>query len=213
MSKQEKIHYLQKKKTPSSQKWLLRHFNDPYVHQAQKQGYRCRSAFKLLEMDEKYKIFRPGMNVLDLGCFPGGWCQVAMQCLKATGMVIGIDKQLMNELPNVIFCHGDILESKVERFLEGKSFHVVLSDLAPSCTGHAPTDRLKMEELTSMVWQFALKILLPQGTLVMKIFHGHDELINSMNSFFQSVRYAKPSASRSASKEIYVIASQFKGKS
>jgi 23S rRNA (uridine2552-2'-O)-methyltransferase len=206
-----KVYRLHTKLKSSSNQWIRRHLNDAYVHQAADLGYRCRSAFKLIELDDKFHLFAPGMTVLDLGCAPGGWSQVASQriCAGPKGLVVGIDRDPMAPLPHVTFFQGDILEDPAHDFLEGQSFQVILSDMAPSLTGHAPTDRLQMEALMEMVWHLAQSKLASKGCIVMKAFHGL--LRDQMAPFFSKIFYAKPDASRRSSREIYLVALGFKG--
>lgn len=210
MKMRDKVSSLKTTQKPSSQRWLLRQLNDPYVRQARQQGYRCRSSFKLLELHQQFNLFRPGMSILDLGCAPGGWCQAVSQCLEGEGHIIGVDKLPMVPLPLVCFHQGDILDPVLEEEISRSSFHVVLSDMAPSSTGHKTTDRLQMETLMETVWAIACHTLLGGGHLIMKAFHGHNDLMKELKRAFRSVHYVKPKASRVASREIYVIALDFK---
>lgn len=319
----DKVFRLKRKHKASSQRWLMRHLNDPYVHKAQAEGWRCRSAFKLLEMQEKFAVLAPGMHVLDLGCAPGGWCQVAAQILRlptasssglspdpkfhdecdmhdnAAGVVptinamqtawcqtptdfpawtndhlaqapascpnardtsiiqgsqaihsgpatvgqtkgakrpqrlqwydspetlkalpvlphqqafasavVGIDRLAMQPLAHtgVHMYQGDILDDKTQHFLGTWQFDVILSDMAPSLTGSAATDRFQMEGLMEMVWHIAEQRLRPGGHLVMKVFHS--DFLKTLTPHFEKIRFFKPASSRTGSREVYLVATQ-----
>jgi 23S rRNA (uridine2552-2'-O)-methyltransferase len=206
--------HLKKQHKPSSSQWLRRHLNDPYVQQATKQGFRCRSAFKLQELNQKFQFIQAGMTVLDLGCAPGGWSQVAVACTQSDlqgslGQVIGIDLLPTDALEGVTFLQGDVREDGALAFLKPYTFDVILSDMAPSLTGNAGTDRTQMEVLMEMVWQIAVDQLKPGGAMALKAYHGL--LIDQLRPYFDKIRYMKPSSSRSASREIYLVALGFKG--
>ncbi len=219
----EKIFNLRKKKKPSSNQWLLRHMNDPYVHKAQAKGYRCRSVFKLEEIDKKFRILKPGMHVLDLGCAPGGWCQWTLPLIGKKGFLMGIDLLQMDPLPGVEFIRGDITEQATQQVMAQtimtrcsqekpesvRLFDVILSDMAPSLTGHAPTDRVQMDGLLSVVWQVAQTWLAPGGSLVVKVYHG--DMMSVVGGSFSLKKYMKPDSSRPESREIYMVAMGFKG--
>lgn len=235
----EKIFNLRKKKKPSSNQWLLRHMNDPYVHKAQSKGYRCRSVFKLEEIDKKFRILKPGMHVLDLGCAPGGWCQWTLPLIGKKGFLMGIDLLQMDPLPGMEFIRGDITEPATQHAMaqaimarcmpknndaallresephetrESESvrlFDVILSDMAPSLTGHAPTDRVQMDGLLSVVWQVAQNWLAPGGALIVKVYHG--DMMSVVSGSFSLKKYMKPDSSRPESREIYMVATGFKG--
>lgn len=217
----DKTYKLNKKQKPSSQRWIMRHLNDPYVHRAAAEGYRCRSAFKLQEIQSKTNLIKEKSAVLDLGCAPGGWSQIAAKHIFpgrkdhndqaipcSQGMLMGIDRLVMQPIPHVIFHQGDILDPAIQSLLALYQFDIILSDMAPSLTGHTTTDRLQMEELMEMVWEIAQEKLSDQGSLVMKAFHGF--LSKEISPFFDKVFYFKPESSRSTSREIYLIAQGFK---
>lgn len=206
----KKVYRLKKKTKPSSQKWLRRHLNDPYVHRAAAEGFRCRSAFKLKEIQDRFSVLSQGQTVLDLGCAPGGWSQVVTQFLKGRGRLIGIDLLAIEPLSGMDFYQGDILELPIEEILQGVNCDVVLSDMAPSLTGHGATDRIRMEELVETVWAIAQERLKPGGALIFKTFHG--DMLAQLVPFFGSVQYVKPLSSRSESKEMYLVARNFKGR-
>jgi 23S rRNA (uridine2552-2'-O)-methyltransferase len=197
-----------------SKRWLNRHFNDPYVLKARQEGYRCRSAFKLLALQERYGFLRPGIAVLDLGCSPGGWCQVVQRILRGSnqhfgqGTLVGIDLLPMEPIPEVSFFQGDILEESVQAFLKKRSFQVILSDMSPSCTGHGPTDALQMETLLDMIWELTQAHLSKGGSLVFKTFQG--STLPPIAKQFSKFHFAKPASSRNVSREVYGIATGFK---
>ena len=217
----EKIFNLRKKKKPSSSQWLLRHMNDPYVHKAQEQGYRCRSVFKLKEINDKFRILKPGMYVLDLGCAPGGWCQWTLPVIGKKGFLMGVDLLQMTPIEGVSFIRGDITDMVTQQSMEqalteqcqelgsSRLFDVILSDMAPSLTGHAPTDRLQMDVLLSTVWQVAKTWLAPGGSLIVKVYHG--DMMSVVSGSFSIKKYMKPDSSRPESREIYMVAMGFKG--
>ena len=217
----EKVGYLRKKKKPSSTSWLLRHLNDPYVHLAQQKGYRCRSAFKLQEIDEKFRLLKKGLRVLDLGCAPGGWCQWTLPAIGKEGFLVGIDLLKVEHLPGLHFVCGDIthetsqleIESLMKVTQKGQEriapFDVIISDMAPSLTGHAPTDRLQMDNLLTTVWESAQRWLAPGGSLVVKVYHG--DMMSVVGGQFAVKKYMKPKSSRPESREIYMVATGFKG--
>lgn len=206
----KKVYRLKKKTKPSSQKWLKRHLNDPYVHRASVEGFRCRSAFKLKEIQDRFSLLSQGQTILDLGCAPGGWCQVVTKLLKGSGRLIGIDLLEMESISGMEFYQGDILELSIKNILQGEVCDVVLSDMAPSLTGHGATDRIRMEELVETVWTIAQEQLKQGGSLISKTFHG--EQLGQLSPFFESAQYVKPLASRPESKEIYLVARGFKGR-
>jgi len=206
----EKVKSLKTQHKASSQRWLLRHLNDPFVRQARQEGWRCRSALKLVELNNAHQILAPGMNVLDLGCSPGGWSQVARHFLGNSGMIISIDRLTMDPLPHVIFHQGDILDSQTIELITPHSFQCILSDMAPSSTGHKATDRLQMESLLDTVWEVAQYTLAEDGCLVAKMFHGQENFVKNIQKFFSSVRYVKPCASRASSKETYFVAKGYR---
>nr|WP_202396995.1 RlmE family RNA methyltransferase [Pseudoroseomonas coralli] len=205
-----------KGRSTASQKWLERQLNDPYVRAAKAAGWRSRAAFKILELDEKYKLFHPGQRVVDLGAAPGGWTQVAVQRAGERGKVVGLDLLPMDEIAGATLLQGDFQDEAVERrvleALDGPA-DLVLSDMAPNTTGHNATDHLRILGLVELALDFAGKVLTPGGGFVAKVFQGgtERELLNRMKRDFASVKHAKPPASRKDSAEMYVVAQGFRG--
>ncbi len=205
----------------SSQRWLQRQLNDPYVAKSKELGYRSRAAFKLIEMNEKVKFLNPGSRVVDLGAAPGGWTQVAIEIIKpqlTNGYVLGLDLQEMEPLAGATLLHLDFLQEDAEEIvikeLGGKQADVVLSDMAAFSTGHAPTDHLKIMALAETAFCFAEKVLAPGGTFLAKVLQGGTEntLLNRLKQSFKIVKHLKPPSSRKDSSEMYVIALEFKGR-
>jgi 23S rRNA (uridine2552-2'-O)-methyltransferase len=205
-----------KGRTTASQKWLERQLNDPYVRAARAAGWRSRAAFKIIELDEKYSLFKPGQRVVDLGAAPGGWTQVAVQRVGQQGKVVALDLLPMDEIPGSILLQGDFedlaVEQEVLRVLDGPA-ELVLSDMAPNTTGHNATDHLRILALIELALDFAGKVLVPGGSFVAKAFQGgtERELLNRLKRDFSSVKHAKPPASRKGSAEMYVVAQGFRG--
>ena len=201
-------------RTTASQQWLKRQLNDPYVAAAQAQGWRSRAAFKLIEMDDRFHLIRPGMRVLDLGAAPGGWCQVARK--RGAGQVVALDLLPIDPIPGVTLLQGDFndpdMPAKLEAAMGGKA-DLVLSDMAPNTTGHNATDHLRIIALAELALEFAVKVLAPGGAFVAKVFQGGSEkqMLAPMKRLFASVRHAKPPASRKESSELYVVATGFRG--
>ena len=211
----KKIRTAKGRKT-SSTRWIERQLNDPYVTKAKQLGYRSRAAFKLLEMDEKYKFLKSGMAVVDLGAAPGGWCQVALE--KKCHKIIAIDLLPIDDLPGVVFMQQDFMDDdapdKLKEALGGRA-DVVMSDMAHNTTGHRDTDHLKIMALVEAGYDFATEILKFGGTFLAKTFQGGAEadLVARMKIDFTTVRHVKPAASRQDSSEKYVLATGFrKGK-
>ena len=200
------------KKSHSSKQWLRRHVNDPYVQRSKKEGYRSRSAYKLLEIDERDKLLRPGMVLVDLGAAPGGWSQVAAKRLGPAGKVIAIDLLEMEPVSGVTFIQGDFGSRKgleaVEAALEGRRVNLVLSDMAPNMTGIPVTDQARSMALAELALDFALLHLQDEGSLLIKIFQGagYDEYLLSLRRAFRKVVVRKPDASRGESAEQYLLA-------
>ena len=202
-----------RKLSPSSQRWLQRQLNDPYVTAAKAQGWRSRAAFKLIELDEKYKLVSKGARVLDLGAAPGGWSQVALA--HGACRVAGIDLLEVLPVPGAEFIQGDFLEEGMEaRLMEmlGGKADLVMSDMAPNTSGHVATDHLRIMALAETALAFACDILAQDGAFVAKLFQGGAEkgMLTTLKARFQQVRHAKPPASRKDSKEMYVIATGFR---
>jgi 23S rRNA (uridine2552-2'-O)-methyltransferase len=207
------------KRKLSSKLWLERQLNDPYVAKAKAQGYRSRAAFKLLEINDKYRLLKPGMSVVDLGAAPGGWSQIAAKRVGAAdgkGKVVAIDLLEMGEIPGVIFAQLDFLDQdapeKLIAMMGGRA-DVVMSDMAANTTGHRKTDQLRMVGLVETAAAFASDVLNPGGTFVAKVFQsGADaELLGQLKRDFATVRHVKPAASRPDSSERYVLATGFRG--
>jgi 23S rRNA (uridine2552-2'-O)-methyltransferase len=207
------------KRKLSSKLWLERQLNDPYVVKAKAQGYRSRAAFKLLEIDDKYRLLKPGMTVVDLGAAPGGWSQIAAKRVGAAdgkGKVVAIDLLEMPEIPGVTFAQLDFLaEDAPEKLIAmmGGRADVVMSDMAANTTGHRKTDQLRMVGLVETAAAFATDVLNRGGTFVAKVFQsGADaELLAQLKRDFSSVRHVKPASSRQDSSERYVLATGFRG--
>jgi 23S rRNA (uridine2552-2'-O)-methyltransferase len=205
-----------RRRKPSSTAWLSRQLNDPYIAEARRLGYRSRAAFKLIELDDRYRLLRPGARVLDLGCAPGGWTQVAVERVGASGRVVGIDIAETAPIAGAAILRADIHDASVaaEVTVElGGLADVVLSDIAPSTTGHAATDHLQIVALAEAAIAVACEILKPGGSLVAKMFQGGAQgmLLAQLKRAFAEVRHAKPPASRARSAETYVIAKGFRG--
>jgi 23S rRNA (uridine2552-2'-O)-methyltransferase len=204
-----------RRRKPSSTEWLSRQLNDPYVAQAQWLGYRSRSAFKLIELDDRFRLLLPGRRVVDLGCAPGGWTQVAVERVGARGAVVGIDLAETAPIAGATILRADIHDSIAVTAIRaelGDLADLVLSDMAPSTTGHAATDHLRIVALAEAAFSVAGQILKPGGAFVAKVFQGGTErsLLELLKRHFLSVRHAKPAASRQDSAESYVVATGFR---
>ena len=203
----------------SSRRWLQRHINDPYVQRSKADGYRSRAAYKLIEIDDKYRFLKHGIAVVDLGAAPGGWSQIAAKRVGAVngkGKVVAIDLLEMPEVPGVNFAQLDFLaEDAPERLIAmmGGRADVVMSDMAPNTTGHRKTDQLRIVGLIETAAAFATDVLNPGGTFLAKAFQsGADaELVAQLKRDFSSVRHVKPASSRQDSSERYVLAMGFRG--
>lgn len=200
----------------SSTRWLERQLNDPYVHEARRLGYRSRAAFKLIELDDRFRFLKKNASILDLGAAPGGWSQIVADRVGGGGSVLAVDILEMTGIPGVEVLHLDFTqegaEDQVLAALPGK-IDVVLSDLAPPTMGHKATDHLRIVTLCEAAFEFAIKVLKPGGIFVAKVLQGgtEGELLVRMNQHFETVRHAKPKASRADSAETYVFAAGFKG--
>lgn len=201
----------------SSQAWLERQINDPYVQAAKDKGYRSRAAYKLLEIDAKNRLLRAGARVVDLGAAPGGWTQVAVEKAGKSGRVIGADIQPMEPIPGAMLLELDFLDpeapGRVEALLDGPA-DLVMSDMAAHATGHRPTDHLKIMALCEAALDFAINVLAPGGAFLCKVLQGGTEatLLARMKRNFTKVTHVKPPASRADSSEMYVLAQGFKGR-
>ena len=204
------------KRSKSSRQWLDRHFNDAYVKRAQKAGYRSRAAFKLLEIQEKDRVIKPGMRVVDLGAAPGGWSQIARDLVGGKGQVIALDILPMDPIAGVDFIQGDFREeeplARLRDLLDGEPVDLVISDMAPNVTGMASVDQPRAMYLCELALDFARESLKPGGGFVIKVFQGagFDDYIKSVRQSFGRVVSRKPDSSRSKSREIYLVAGNFK---
>ena len=203
-----------KKLSKSSRAWMKEHLDDYYVQQAQKEGYRARAAYKLLEINEKTKLIRPGMTVVDLGSAPGSWSQVAGRLVGDNGILIASDILPMDALENVTFIQGDFREQdvfeKIMNEVGGRQVDVVLSDMAPNTSGNSAVDQPRMMYLCELAIEFAEATLPKGGSLIMKVFQGEGEqaLRQDMQQRFSKVRTIKPAASRPRSKEVFWVATK-----
>ena len=200
----------------SGKRWLQRQSNDPYVKQARAEGYRARAAYKLKELDQRDKLFRNGMRVVDLGAAPGSWSQVAIERIgERQGTVVALDILPMEPLSGVQFIQGDFREDEPLAELEasvGKKVDLVLSDMAPNMSGIGPADQARSMYLAELALDFALHWLQPKGALVIKLFQGDgfDAFMAQVKAKFVQVNVRKPEASRSESREVYVVAKLLK---
>ena len=207
------------KRKLSSKLWLERQLNDPYVAKAKAMGYRSRAAFKLLEIDDKYRLLKPGMTVVDLGAAPGGWSQIAAKrvgSLEGKGKVVAIDLLEMPELPGVTFAQMDFLDDRAPdklRAMIGGGADIVMSDMAANTTGHRKTDQLRIIGLVENAAAFACEILNPGGVFLAKVFQSGAEadLLAQLKRDFTTVKHVKPAASRQDSSERYLLALGFRG--
>ena len=206
-----------KRRKQSSNLWLERQLNDPYVARAKREGFRSRAAFKLMEIDDKARVLKKGARVIDLGAAPGGWSQVAAKRVGAPqqGRVVAIDVLAMDSLPGVEFMQLDFLAAdapdKLKAMLGGPA-DVVLSDMAANATGHAKTDHLKIMALVEAAADFAREVLSPGGAFLAKVLQGGTEgaLLAGLKRDFSSVKHVKPAASRADSAELYLLATGFR---
>ena len=204
----------------SSTKWLQRQLNDPYVTEAKRLGYPSRAAFKLIELDKKFRFLRPGLRVVDLGAAPGGWTMVAVEKVtggKAKGgKVVALDINEMEDVAGATFIQHDFLEADapdiLKKALDGPA-DIVLSDMAAPATGHTGTDHIKIMALAELALEFAYEVLAPNGVFIAKVLKGgtENDLLASMKQKFKTVRHAKPPASRPDSAESYVVALGYRG--
>ena len=194
-----------------SKAWMQEHLNDEYVKRAQKEGYRARAAYKLIEIDDRDKLINPGMTVVDLGSAPGSWCQVVQQRLKGQGRIIGLDLLDMHPIAGVEFIQGDFREEQVLRLLEeklnNKPVDLVIADMAPNISGVKDADQAGAVYLTELALEFSQQWLKPHGNFLVKVFigAGFDDIIKRMRSEFDKVVTRKPKASRGRSNETYLL--------
>jgi 23S rRNA (uridine2552-2'-O)-methyltransferase len=204
-----------KLRTPSSQAWLERQLNDPFVVEAKAKGYRSRAAFKLAEIDDRFHLLRRGSRVVDLGCAPGGWVQVALE--RGASAVAGVDLLPVDPLPPAVLLQMDFTDpgcgDKLIAALGGPP-DIVLSDMAPNTTGHRQTDHLRIIGLMEAGADFAIEVLKPGGAFVAKAFQGGETagVIKLLKAHFAEVKHVKPKASRAESSEVYLVATGFKGR-
>jgi len=204
----------------SSQRWLERQLNDPYVARAKREGYRSRAAFKLVEIDTRHRLLRPGARVVDLGAAPGGWSQVAARRVGAAegkGRVVALDLLEMDAIPGVEFLKLDFLAPEAPEKLKallGGPADVVLSDMAANAIGHRKTDHIKIMALAEAAAEFAHEVLAPGGAFLCKVLQGGTEasLLARLKRDFASVKHVKPAASRADSAELYLLATGFRGR-
>lgn len=200
----------------SSRRWLQEHFSDSYVKKAKQAGLRSRASFKLQELQEKYHLFKPGMCVIDLGAAPGGWSQLLVKYVGAKGKVIAMDILPMDPIQGVLFLQGDFTEDAVfnelNAHIEDQPVHWVVSDMAPNTSGNETIDVPRSVYLAELALAFALKALRPSGGFLVKIFQGEgfDAYYAEIKKYFKSTTIIKPKASRGRSREIYVLARDFK---
>jgi 23S rRNA (uridine2552-2'-O)-methyltransferase len=206
-----------KKRTVAQKRWLERQLNDPYVARAKREGYRSRAAYKLIEIDDKHHILKPGGKVIDLGSAPGGWSQVAAQRVKAGegGRVVAIDLLEMEPVPHVDFMQMDFLDAGAPQKLRemlGEGADVVLSDMAANTTGHRKTDQLRIIGLVEEAAGFASEVLKPGGAFLAKVRQGgtDNDLLAMLKRDFATVKHIKPAASRQDSSELFVLATGFR---
>jgi len=209
-----------RQRTLSSQRWLERQLNDPYVSRARRDGYRSRAAFKLIEIDDRHHILKPGQSVVDLGAAPGGWSQVAAERVKSVegrGEVVAIDISEMETIAGVSVLHLDFMDDsapeRLKALLKTGAADVVLSDMAAPTTGHGRTDHLRIMALAEAAAAFAIEVLRPGGAFLCKVFQGgtERELLETLKQSFATVKHVKPPASRQDSSELYVLATGFRG--
>jgi 23S rRNA (uridine2552-2'-O)-methyltransferase len=204
-------------RSKSSHRWLQEHVNDPYVKQAQKDGYRSRSSYKLIELNEKDRLLRPGMLIVDLGSAPGGWSQVAGRIVGEKGRVIATDILPMDPVYNVDFIQGDFTEESVFNEILAKlgdrKPDLIISDIAPNISGIDSADQASSMYLVELALDMVRKVLKPKGNFIAKVFQGSgsDAYLKEVRKSFEKVTVRKPAASRPRSREVYMVAKGFKG--
>ncbi|MFN0217854.1 MAG: RlmE family RNA methyltransferase [Hyphomicrobium sp.] len=211
-----------RKRSSSSARWLERQLNDPYVAASKREGYRSRAAYKLKEIDARYRILKPGQRVVDLGAAPGGWSQIAASTVKSLdgkGQVVAIDYLGVEPIPGVEILELDFTDEVAEDMLKSRlrdgGADIVLSDMAAPTTGHAKTDHMRIMSLAEQAAAFATDVLAPGGAFLCKVLQGGTErqLLDTLKRNFAVVRHVKPPASRAESAELYVLATGFRGRS
>ncbi|MEY2862370.1 MAG: rRNA ((2552)-2-O)-methyltransferase RlmE [Pseudomonadota bacterium] len=203
-----------KKLSKSSKAWMQEHLDDPFVKRAHKDGYRARAAYKLLEINDKYKIIRAGMTVVDLGAAPGSWSQIAGRLVGDRGLLVASDILEMDALPDVTFLQGDFREQAVFdqllSLLDGRPVDLVISDMAPNTSGNPAVDQPRMMYLCELALDFAVRVLSPKGQFLVKTFQGegYDEFRKSVQTHFGVIKSVKPEASRARSREMFLLAQE-----
>lgn len=204
-------------RSKSSRRWLKEHFDDPYVNMAKRDGFRSRACYKLLEIQQKDRILRPGMVVIDLGAAPGSWSQVASQCVGGSGKIIASDILPVDSLPGVEFVQGDFTESEVFDLilssLDGRRADLVISDMAPNLSGLKAVDQPRAMYLAELALDLARRVLRPEGVFLTKVFQGEgfESYLREVRQCFGKVQSRKPESSRARSREVYLLAKVFKG--
>lgn len=204
-------------RSKSSASWLSRHVSDPFVKQAQKDGYRSRSAYKLVELNEKDRLIRPGMRILDLGSAPGGWSQVAAKLVGGKGRILATDILPMDPIPNVDFIQGDFTDDAIVEellgWLGGGKFDLIICDIAPNLSGIDSADQAASMYFLELALDTVRKTLKPGATFVAKMFQGSgsDQYVKELRTSFEKVSIRKPAASRKESREVYLVAKGLRG--
>jgi len=212
----KKIKLLKKPKKNNSFKWLDRHLNDEYFLKSKKEGFRSRSSYKLLQIDEKFQFLKKSKLILDLGCSPGGWLQVALMNAPKDSMILGLDKLDLKKIDGVSFLKMDIFDKtalrELNRFFGNKKIDLILSDMSPNSSGNKSVDHLRIISLVEKVLEFSKNILKANGFLVSKIFQGgaQGQLVDEMKKELYEIKYFKPKASRPESIETYLVAKKIK---
>lgn len=203
-------------KKRSSQRWLKEHFTDPYVKKAQQEGYRSRAVYKLLEIQERDRLFKPGMLIVDLGAAPGGWSQLVRRFIEPGGRIIALDLLQMDPIPGVEFIQGDFTDDAIlqqlHTMLAGNQADWVISDMAPNMSGNESIDIPRSVYLSELALDFCLQIIKPNGGFLIKVFQGEgfDSLLSEIKKRFKKVAIRKPKASRGRSREVYVLARELR---
>lgn len=202
-------------RTKSSRRWLAEHFSDPYVKRAQQEGYRSRAAYKLQEIQDRDKLFKPGITVVDLGAAPGGWSQLARKLVGRQGRIFALDILPMDEITGVEFIQGDFGEDSVCQLLldkvENLGVDLIICDIAPNLSGMSGIDQPKVMYLAELVLEFTKHVLKPGGNLLIKLFQGEgfDQYLLLLRKLFKSVNVRKPPASKAKSAEVYLVAKNY----
>lgn len=202
---------------PKTRNWIQNHVKDPHVKKSRSEGYRSRASYKLLQIDEKDKLLKPGMVVVDLGAAPGGWTQVASRAVGSAGLVVAVDLLPLKSIAGVLALKGNIAEdrvlSRLQSLMDMKKADLIVSDMAPNLTGYIDIDGPKIIDLANLAMIVCEKILKKEGCLVLKLFH-HEEshgFVQRLRTVFNTLRIRKPASSRSSSSEFYVVAKGYKG--